>query len=74
MKTLLILTILVSVNSYAQSDEASKKLAEEKSKMDYGDKQLLKRDTCRKPIEALETKYPNLTKAELEKMKANCTY
>jgi hypothetical protein len=51
MKTLFILTLFVSLNSLAFADE-SKKESDKKDKMDYGDKQLLQRDTCRKPIEA----------------------
>jgi len=42
--------------------------------MDYGDKQLLKRDSCRKPIEYLQTRYPDMKKEDLEKMKAKCEY
>lgn len=72
MKTLTILTLLLSLSAFAQSDDSKKD--DKKDKMDYGDKQLLQRDTCRKPIEALETKYPNMTKEELEKMKAKCAY
>ena len=71
MKTLFILTLIVSINSYAQSDE---KKDEKKDSMDYGDKQLLKRDTCRRPIEYLQTRYPDMKKEELEKMKAKCAY
>ena len=70
MKTFIIFTLFLSLNALAE--EAKKEV--KKDTMDYGDKQLLKRDTCRKPIEALETKYPNLTKEELEKMKAKCEY
>lgn len=72
MKTLIILTLFLSLNAMANSDESKKD--EKKAQMDYGDKQLLKRDSCRKPIEYLETRYPDVKKEELEKMKANCTY
>ncbi len=72
MKTLIILSLFMSFNALANSEESKKD--EKKNQMDYGDKQLLKRDTCRKPIEALETKYPDYTKEELEKMKSKCEY
>lgn len=52
----------------------NKKEEKKPEKRDYGDKQLLQRDVCRKPIEALETKYSDLTKEQLEKMKAKCSY
>lgn len=70
MKTLIIFTLFLSLNALAEDPKKEVK----KDTMDYGDKQLLKRDTCRKPIEALVTKYPNKTKEELEKMKAQCEY
>jgi len=70
MKTLFILTLFISLNSHALSDEKK----EEKKEMDYGDKQLLKRDSCRKPIEYLQTRYPDMKKEDLEKMKAKCEY
>jgi hypothetical protein len=73
MKTLFALLLIFSFQSFAQSADSSKK-SDKKEQMDEGDKQLLKRDTCRKPIEALETKYPNITKEELEKMKSKCDY
>ena len=71
MKTLFIATtLLLSFHSWAQSSES--KLEEAKKKMDYGDKQLFQRDICRKPIEYLETRYSDFTKAQLEEMKAKC--
>lgn len=74
MKTLIIMTLLISLNAFSKTTDSSKKEQEKKEERDYGDKQLLERDTCRKPIEALETKYPDLKKEELEKMKAKCDY
>ena len=74
MKTLIIFSLLLSFNVYAQKSDDSKKDSSKKEEMDYGDKQLLKRDTCRKPIEYLETRYPNKTKEELEKMMKDCSY
>lgn len=70
MKTFIILSLLVSLNALA---EDSKK-EEKKESMDDGDKQLLNRDVCRKPIEYLETRYSQFKKEELEKMKAKCKY
>ena len=72
MKTLFFLSLVLSLNTFAQTDTTKTK--DKKDKMDYGDKQLLKRDTCRKPMEALQTKYPEMTKEDLEKMKAKCEY
>lgn len=70
MKTLLVLSFLFSLNALAQTEDNAKK---EKDKMDYGDKQLLQRDICRKPVEYLETRY-GMTKEEIQKQKAKCTY
>lgn len=70
MKTFIILSLLVCLNALA---EDSKK-EEKKESMDDGDKQLLNRDVCRKPIEYLETRYSQFKKEELEKMKAKCKY
>lgn len=67
MKTILLLTLIVSFHAFAQSPD-------KKDKMDYGDKQLLERDACRKPIEYLQTRYPDYTKEQLEKMKSECKY
>lgn len=72
MKTLLVMTILFSLQAYSRP--ADPKESSKKDKMDYGDKQLLHRDACRKPMEALETKYPDIKKEELEKMKSKCDY
>jgi len=70
MKTIIMLTLLLSLNVQAQDP----KKEEKKETMDYGDKQLMKRDTCRKPIEYLQTRYPDVKKEDLEKMKAKCEY
>lgn len=69
---LFIFAVLITTSAFAQYD--AKKDDKKKEKMDYGDKQLLNRDSCRKPIEALETKYPQYTREQLEKMKAKCDY
>ncbi|WP_408097349.1 hypothetical protein ACJVC5_00110 [Peredibacter sp. HCB2-198] len=71
MKTLITMTLLLSFNSFAQSSNTQEN---PKKKMDYGDKQLLQRDTCRRPIEYLQTRYPDFTKEQLEKMKSECKY
>lgn len=73
MKTIMIVALLFSISTFAQSNDSQKE-SEKKDTRDYGDKQLLQRDTCRKPIEALETKYPDIKKEDLEKMKAKCAY
>lgn len=73
MKKIFVLALLLSSYSYAQ-DIDSKATSLKKEEMDEGDKQLLKRDTCRKPMEALESKYLNLSKTELEKMQQECSY
>lgn len=70
MKTFIVLSLILSLNSFA---EDSKK-EEKKESMDDGDKQLLSRDVCRKPMEYLETRYSQFKKEELEKMKAKCKY
>jgi FMN-dependent NADH-azoreductase len=71
MRTLIALTFFFSIYAYSQTkqeiQETSKKL-----KMDYGDQQLLMRDVCRKPIEYLETRYSNVPKDKLLKMKEKC--
>ncbi|WPU64348.1 hypothetical protein [Peredibacter starrii] len=66
MKTFILFTIFLSLTSFAAEDP--------RKKMDYGDKQLLQRDVCRKPIEYLQTRYPDFTKEQLEKMKSECKY
>lgn len=73
MKMTILIALLVSVSAFSQTNEKKKDLYH-KDKMDYGDKQLLNRDVCRKPLEALETKYANIKKEELEKMKEKCGY
>jgi len=70
MKTIILLSLLLSLNALAEDP----KKEEKKETMDYGDKQLMKRDTCRKPIEYLQTRYPDVKKEDLEKMKAKCEY
>lgn len=72
MKTFIIFTLLLSFNSFAQSSNSQEQ--DPRKKMDYGDKQLLQRDTCRKPMEYLQTRYPDFTKEQLEKMKSECKY
>lgn len=72
MKFLLFLSMFISLSTFAENSEPSKKM-EKKEKMDYGDKQLHQRDVCRKPVEFLETRY-GMTKEEIEKAKAKCTY
>jgi hypothetical protein len=75
MKIYLIITLLFSLSTLAQvPSPQSKKTPRAQDQMDEGDKQLLKRDVCRKPMEALETRYDNIEKKDLEKMKANCQY
>lgn len=74
MKILIAFTLMFSLNSFAQTTFEAKKEPQKKDDMDYGDKQLLRRDTCRKPMEYLETRYPNKTKEELAKMKKECAY
>ena len=70
MKSLFILSLLFSLNVLAESEDNAKK---EKDKMDHGDKQLLQRDICRKPVEYLESRY-GMTKEEIQKQKEKCTY
>lgn len=73
MKIVLIFLFLsLSFSSFAE-DKRAKETAQ-KEKMDYGDKQLLKRNVCRKPIEHLETRYKGISKEKLEKMKSECEY
>jgi hypothetical protein len=75
MKTYLIITLLFSLSALAQTPSPqSKKSPKAQDQMDEADKQLLRRDVCRKPMEALETRYDNVEKKDLEKMKANCQY
>lgn len=73
MKMIILIAFFFSFAAFSQNDEKKKDLYQ-KDKMDYGDKQLLNRDVCRKPIEALETKYDNIKKEELAKMKEKCGY
>jgi hypothetical protein len=73
MTKYLIISLLFSFSLMAGVTESKKELPL-KDQMDEGDKQLLKRDACRKPIEALETKYDNVEKKTLVKMKENCQY
>ncbi len=73
MKKYLIISLLFSFGLMAQVSESKKELLL-KDQMDEGDKQLLNRDACRKPIEALETKYDKVDKKTLVKMKENCQY
>jgi hypothetical protein len=73
MMKYLIISILFSSSLMAQVTE-SKKVIPLRDQVDEGDKQLLKRDACRKPIEALETKYDNVEKKTLVKMKEDCQY
>jgi hypothetical protein len=73
MMKYLIISLLLSFSLMAQVTGSKEELPL-KDQMDEGDKQLLKRDTCRKPIEALETKYDNVDKKALVKMKENCQY
>lgn len=70
MKTFIIFVLFLSLNALAEDPKKDEK----KDTMDYGDKQLLKRDTCRRPIEYLQTRYPDMKKEDLEKMKAKCEY
>ena len=73
MKTILTLSLLFSLNVFAQ-EANQKKEQPKKDQMDYGDKQLLRRDTCRKPMEYLETRYSDIPKEKLQKMKEDCSY
>ncbi len=70
---IIILFFIFSLVAFTQTltEEDKKK---ERAKMDDGDKQLLQRDACRKPMEALETKYEHVQKEKLEKIKDTCPY
>lgn len=74
MRTIIALSFFFSLYAYSQTQQENK-LAQDyaqKAKLDYGDKQLLMRDACRKPIEYLETKYDNIPKEELQKLQKRC--
>lgn len=68
----LIILILSSESSVNSTSKIAKKENPNSIQMDEGGKQLLKRDVCRKPIEALETKYESISKDQLKKLKAEC--
>lgn len=79
MKIILTLTILFSLNTFAQTLETGtlpkpQKEPSKYEKMDSSDEEVFKRDVCRRPIEALETRYSQYSKAQLEKMKSECKY
>ncbi len=74
MRTIIALTLFFSFYAYSQNKQEMKQAEDyaKKNQMDYGDKQLLMRDTCRKPIEYLETRYENIPKETLVKMQERC--
>lgn len=68
-----MILLMFSFGVMAQTPQPKKEVPL-KDQMDEGDKLLLARDVCRKPMEALETKFEGLDKKQLEKMKKDCQY